>query len=344
MGRIKCLVWDLDDTLWRGTLLEGDDVALCPGARAAVEELDRRGILHSVASQGDPSLAAAALERTGLDRYFLHPQVGLELDKPEQIRVIAERLGLSLQHLALIDDSSFQRAYVEEVLPEVTVLEAHRLPDLPRMDLFDVGPATQEASRRRERYLDQQRRSEAERYWSGRRLDFLASCEMVARIGPADREDVDRIFALIQRTNRFNSSAEHYDRSEVEQRVVGKDYDVIVARLVDRFGDHGLIGAMIVDRSEAGSLVRVLLVSCRVLGRGVGEALLCTALQQAADRGETNFQVMFRRTEHNRMMHVLFASHGFRRAGNGEGEGEVVHFTRDLHDIPSSPAWLKVLT
>ena len=165
--RIKCLVWDLDDTLWRGTLLEGDDVVLYPGACETLKELDRRGILHSVASQGDRVLASAALERAGILPYFLHPQIGLESEKPEQIRLIAERLGLSLEHLAFIDDSPFQRAYVEDALPELTVLEASRLPDLISMDLFDVGRATAEATRRRERYLDGERRGEAERSWSG---------------------------------------------------------------------------------------------------------------------------------------------------------------------------------
>lgn len=340
-GRIKCLVWDLDDTLWRGTLLEGDEVVLCPGALETLKELDRRGILHSVASQGDRALATTALERSGALPYLLHPQIGLESDKPEQILTIAERLGLSLEHLALIDDSSFQRAYVEKTLPEVTLLEATRLPELMSMDLFAAGPPTEEATRRRERYLDGERRDEAERSWSGRRSDFLASCEMVVRIRAASPDDVDRVFELIERTNRFNSSAERYTRADVERCVAGNDHDVIVARLVDRFGDLGLVGAVILRRSEARSSIRVLLVSCRVLGRGVGEALLCTALQQAADRGERALDVLFRRTEHNRMMNLLFASHGFR---SEDREAEIVHFTRDLEDLPAAPAWLTVLT
>jgi FkbH-like protein len=215
------------------------------------------------------------------------------------------------------------------------------------MNLFDVGHATAEATRRRERYRAEEQRTEALQCWSGRRSDFLASCEMVARIGPATPDDVNRVFELIERTNRFNSSAEAYDRAEVARCVAAEDNDVIVARLVDRFGDHGLVGAMIVRRSDARSSIRVLLVSCRVLGRGVGEALLCAALRQAADRGERALDVWFRRTEHNRMMSVLFASHAFHGVtpdGPGERQGEVMRFTHDLQDLPDVPTWLTVLT
>ena len=89
--QIKCVVWDLDQTLWSGVLLEGDEPALRPGVRATIEALDRRGILHSIASHGDRVLALSALRTLGLQDYFLAPQIDLLRDKAEKLRQLPKR-------------------------------------------------------------------------------------------------------------------------------------------------------------------------------------------------------------------------------------------------------------
>jgi len=337
--RIKCLVWDLDGTLWSGILLEGDVVVLRPGIRETIAELDKRGILQSIASQNDPELAIEQLTAWGLGDYFLHPQISLAADKPAQISDIANLLNLQLKHMAFIDDDPSQRAYVAYALPAVTVLEADQGPTLAQMAMFAVHRPTEEARRRREFYHADARRQAVERSWAGRRLDFLRHCHIVLSLRPAVLKDVPRISELIERTNQLNTAAHHFTEREVSRRLDAPDYCLMVAHMSDRFGDYGIVGVMMIHRPQRRWLIEVLLVSCRVMGRGVGEALLCYGMRQAKAQGQGSLRAVYRRTAYNRAMHLLFVTHGFRREREGNG---VVTFVHDLAVVPDYPVWLDV--
>jgi methoxymalonate biosynthesis protein len=104
---VKCLVWDLDGTVWRGTLLESDDCRLRPGVRGVIAELDRRGVLQSVASRNDPDLALPLLRRKGLAGYFVQPQIGWD-SKVRSLNAVSEALGVSLDAMARVDDEPFE--------------------------------------------------------------------------------------------------------------------------------------------------------------------------------------------------------------------------------------------
>lgn len=338
-NKAKCLVWDLDQTLWSGILLEGDAVALRPGVREAIVELDRRGILQSIASQNDPQWATEQLAAWGLADYFLHPQIDLVADKAAQVAAIADLLGFRLEHVAFIDDDPAQRAYVAYALPDVTVLEADRVGELAQMEMFAVEHPTEEARRRREFYQAEGQRQKVERSWRGRRVDFLRHCQTVLSLCAAVAQDVPRIAELIERTNQLNTAARRFDQTDVAGLLDAPDYRLMVVRMADRFGDYGTVGVLITRRLEREWLIEVLLVSCRAMGRGVGEALLCHELQQAQAQGQASVRALYRRTAYNRAMHMLFVTHGFKR---GQEEGGVVTYRHDLGTIPDFPAWLEV--
>src|SRR5215211_459973 len=118
---VKCVVWDLDQTLWQGTLLEGDRVVLTPGVTEVVQELDRRGILQSIASRNDAAAASEKLTEFGLADFFLLPQIGWG-SKADLIKAIASGLGLALDAIAFVDDEAFERDEVRHFLPEVTTI------------------------------------------------------------------------------------------------------------------------------------------------------------------------------------------------------------------------------
>ena len=197
--KIKCLIWDLDQTLWSGILLEGDRPVVRPGVRMLVEELDRRGILQSVASQGDPELALAALHEVGLKQYFLAPQIDLLHEKAQKISTIAETLNIQLEHIGLIDDCPYQRAAVSYALPDVTVLDAQHL---PMLSIFGVSQPTAESRNRRQLYTLDLKRRTAQQGWNGSRVDFLRSCQIVVTLRAATEQDTARISELFERTHR----------------------------------------------------------------------------------------------------------------------------------------------
>ena len=137
--------------VWDGVLLEDDRVEPRPAAVELIRELDRRGILHSIASRNDPELALAELRRWGLEEYFLHPQISWN-PKSDSIRAVAEALNLGLDAFAFVDDQDFELAEVEFALPEVLTARADEVPELAQRPEFTPRFVTGESRERRHLY------------------------------------------------------------------------------------------------------------------------------------------------------------------------------------------------
>lgn len=337
--QIKCVVWDLDQTLWSGVLLEGDVPVLRPGVRTTLEALDRRGILHSIASQGDHALSLSALRTLGLEDYFLAPQIDLLRDKAEKIATVAETLNVQFEHLAFIDDSAYHRALVTHSLPAVAVFDAWQAAELPALPVFRVGQSTPESRGRRRLYQAELQRQTAQQHWSGSRLDFLKSCHIQVTLRAARRQDVARIGELLERTHRLNASIRTSSPQTLADLIGSGPYRVTVAQLSDRFGDQGLVGVLILGQEPDRWEIDTLLVSCRVMGRGVGETLLVYGMTVAKEQGQKLLQARYLQTASNRPMSVLFATHGFRP---NPPKDATVSFRHGLAQIPDYPAWVSV--
>jgi FkbH-like protein len=202
-----------------------------------------------------------------------------------------------------------------------------------------VEGLTEESRRRREFYQAELQRQAAERDWGGRRLEFLRSCQIRLTLRPAGTDDVARIAELIERTNQLNTAAQRFNQPDVLERVNAPGYRLTVARMADRFGDYGIVGVLMARELGREWVIEVLLVSCRVIGRGVGEALLCYGLRQAQVHGQRAVRALYRRTAYNRAMQLLFVTHGFKRDREQDG---LVTYAHDLGFVPDYPAWLEV--
>jgi methoxymalonate biosynthesis protein len=146
---VKCLVWDLDNTLWQGILLEGDQVRLLEAVRQVIVELDARGILQSVASKNDGELAWERLEHLGVAEYFVLPQIGWG-PKSDSVRRIAEGLNFAHRALAFIDDQPTECAEVSFHLPEVRCYPAEQASMLPGLPEFSPAVITVDSRGRRQ--------------------------------------------------------------------------------------------------------------------------------------------------------------------------------------------------
>jgi FkbH-like protein len=347
---IKCLVWDLDETLWAGVQAEGAQPQPRPAALALMDELSRRGIVQSVASRNDPAAGARLLALPVLAGRFVAPQVGWE-PKDVALRRIAKELNIGLDSLAFVDDSPFERAAVAHLLPQVLVLAPADVPGLPDRPEFRPGPVTAEAARRTALYQEEADRQAAERAWAGSRLEFLRSCAMRLTIAPATEAALPRLNEMVARTNQLNSTGVRYSPAAIADRVRDPArFRVPTARLTDRFGDYGLIGAALVDREGGGDgdpLVELLMLSCRVEGRGIPAALLRRLLEEAQAEGHVALEALYRPTPQNRQMVVLLRSLGFRAGGPATSADPLVAgatvFRRDLAgDLPPYPEWLQI--
>jgi FkbH-like protein len=316
-GRIKCIVWDLDNTLWDGVLLEDTAVTVRPWVVERIRELDRMGVLHSIASKNDGALARQKLAELGLAELFVGAQINWNA-KSSSIQVIAKVLNLGLDAFAFVDDQEFELAEVKYALPEVTCVDITALGRALESPEFRPRFVTDESATRREMYQRQIARDELEQDFVGTPDEFLAGLEMIFTIEPARQEDLQRAEELTVRTNQLNATGRTYSYEELDTLRDSPDHLLLVASLSDRFGSYGKIGLALIEKDDAVWHLRMMLMSCRVMSRGVGMVLLNHVMTLAKEAG-AGLRADFVETGRNRVMQVTYAFAGFRelsRVGN----------------------------
>lgn len=318
---IKCLVWDLDHTVWKGVLSEGDALELNPEVPRVLAELDRRGILHSIASRNDHQPAWDALRRFGLDHYFLHPQINWEA-KSLSIQQIARELNLGLDSFAFVDDQPYERAEVSHSHPGVRCWDAAEIARLPELPEFQPRFVTDESGRRRELYRVEQTRREAEAQASEGSESFNRSIGMRFRIAHATVEDLQRIEELVLRTNQLNATGYTYSYDELRAFLDSPRHLLLVTELEDKFGSYGKIGVALVEKDDTAWTMKLLLMSCRVMSRGVGTVLFNYIVNEALRAGR-RVRAEFVNTGRNRQMYLTYRFSGLQRISALPDGGEL---------------------
>ncbi|MGW1615809.1 HAD-IIIC family phosphatase [Streptomyces sp. NPDC002285] len=309
---VKCIVWDLDDTLWSGILSEGGAATLRPGAAEILAALDERGVLHSIASRNEPGPAMRHLDQLGVAHYFLHPQISWR-PKSESVRTIARALNISIDALVLVDDSPFERAEVSDAHQGLRCIDSAHLSGL--LALFDFDrPVTDEARQRRHLYRQAEVREAYESDFRGPRQEFLASLGMHLYIEPAAPQDLLRAAELTQRTHQLNTTGLTFSAEELGRLRARPDQMLLTIRLDDRFGSYGVVGLVLLGKSDDELCIRLFLMSCRVMGRNIGGAVLTYLAQQADDRGLV-LTADFLPNEVNRSMYTVYRLAGFTEVG-----------------------------
>jgi FkbH-like protein len=311
----KVVVWDLDETLWTGTLAEDGAAGVRPRpeAVAAIEALDQRGVLQSIASKNDAAEALAALEGFGLAHYFLHPQVAWT-PKSDSLARIAKALDLGLDSFVFIDDQPFERGEVAAAHPQVRALDEHAVAELVAHRWFDL-PVTPESRRRREMYVAEAQRSAAFDDVGSDYLAFLKGCAIALDARPLAAPDMERVYELSQRTNQLNFNGAKFSRAEVEALAQpNPDRLALTLRCSDRFGDYGLIGFAVLDL-KAGRLDNFFM-SCRVQRKRVEHAAFALMAERLRARGFDTFRAAFRKTERNKASIDMLTDLGFTALGD----------------------------
>lgn len=335
---VKCVVWDLDRTLLDGVWLESDEAAApvaVPGMLAAAVELERRGILNAVASRNPPQ-AWATLAGALAPLTFAAVELGWDA-KSVALTRIAERLGFGVDALAFVDDDPYERAEVGFALPEVLVLSPEQVAESLDRPELSPGTVTAEAARRAELYrAREERRRAAQR--SGRPVaEFLAEVGTEITVRPATAADADRLHELAVRTHRFNSTGELVGADDWRRLVADPAHRVLVVGLRDRFGDDGLVGGCLLELGAEAVTVRLLMMSCRAMGRGVIERQLAAVLAEAAGGAAGRVPLVrlpCRLTDRNVPLRLALRSAGFRPDGDPDPTGVTV-FT---HPVTAAPA------
>jgi FkbH-like protein len=336
---VKCVVWDLDNTLWSGVLLEDQRVTLREGAAHVLGTLDERGILHSIASRNDLDLAMAKLREFGLDEYFLYPQIHWG-SKSASIQSIAQSLNFGIDAIAFVDDQPFERDEVQFAHPRVRCIDAADLTAIPGLPEMNPRFISSDSRQRRRMYLADVQRKTVEESHQGSPEEFLASLGMTFVIAPAGQDDLERAEELTVRTNQLNATGYTYSYDQLAGFRSSPDHELLIASLEDRYGTYGKIGLAMVERGPDVWTLKLLLMSCRVMSRGVGTVLLNHILRKARDAG-VRLRAEFVSTGKNRSMYVTYKFAGFREV---EKDGARSILEADFANIQSFPPYIRVIT
>jgi FkbH-like protein len=222
-------------------------------------------------------------------------------------------LGIGLDTFAFIDDQATERAEIQFMIPEVRAIAADALPDLLSWPEFNPQFVTADSSNRRSMYRADEARKAAGESFEGARDRFLASLDMRLTVRRATAVDLERAHELTVRTNQLNTGGRTYSIEELEAYSTSPDHLVLVAELEDRFGSSGTIGLSLVQLDDMVWTIRLFLMSCRVLSRGIGSVLLGHILRLAKAR-QVRMRAVFVATERNRPMLVTYKFAGFRQS------------------------------
>ena len=335
---VKCVVWDLDHTVWDGILLEDRSVTLKPRIREVLEVLDGRGILHSIASRNDHDAAMAKLESFGIAHYFLYPEIRWDA-KSASIERIRKNLNIGYESMLFLDDQPFDRDEVASMHEDVWCLDSRHYLELPDHPRLEPKYVTEDSQRRRRMYLEDIARREDEAQFVGPKESFLRQLEMVLDISEARQSDLVRAEELTYRTNQLNATGRIYTVESLDVIRRAGSHKVIVCELADRYGSYGKVGLALVELGRDAWKLDLLLFSCRVLSAGVGGVFL-TFLRHAARDNGVRLLADFRDTGRNRMMRVTYMVAGF--AETGQCTDDMTILENDLVDVPPIPEYLDV--
>jgi FkbH-like protein len=300
----KCLILDLDNTLWGGVI--GDDglenIQLGHGLDIGkvftelqhwIKTLKNRGIILAVCSKNDEGIAK--------EPFIAHPEMVLKLEdisvfmanwdnKADNIRRIQEILNIGFDSMVFLDDNPVERAIVRENIPGITVPElpedpADYLEYLYGLSLFETASYSAEDAERTKQYQVEAQRVSTQKTFTNED-DFLKSLDMVSDVKGFEPFNIPRVAQLSQRSNQFNLRTIRYTDADIEKLENDKRYKTFSFTLHDKFGDNGLIGVVILEKKNAETLfVDTWFMSCRVLKRGMEHFTLNTIVHYAKANG-----------------------------------------------------------
>ncbi len=352
LGKIKkCIILDLDNTLWGGVIgddgLENIQIGELGIGQAYsdfqrwLKSLKQRGIILAVCSKNEVEIAKLPFEK--------HPDMVLRLDdfacfvanwdnKAANVISIQKTLNIGMDSIVFIDDNPFERDQVKSAIPELCV------PDMPQdaalyvkylkeLNLFETVSFSLEDSKRNDLYRVEAKRLELEKD-SVNYDDYLKNLEMEAKCSTFDSFSIPRVSQLTQRSNQFNLRTIRYSVDDIERISKDDNYITRYFNLKDKLGEYGLISVLIMKKENDYLFIDTLLMSCRVLKRGMEEFIFNSIATIAKELGYKKVVGEYIKTEKNAMVENLYTTMGYEDVGNNR-------FVLDVDNYKSKNTYIK---
>lgn len=312
----KCLVLDLDNTLWGGVIgedgidgikldlsLEGSNFI---AFQQALLDLNNKGVILAINSKNNYEDALGVIRNHPnmilKEHHFAAWRINWN-DKAVNMRELARELNIGLDAMVFFDDDPMNRALVKAALPQVEVPEmpkdpAHYVKFLLSLQCFENKALTDEDKMRGNFYVTERLRKETEKRY-GSRENYLKELSLELHCYEDDSSCAARLSQLTGKTNQFNTNKRFFTEEQIINYVNLREYVVFYGRAQDRFGDCGVIAFSLVRKGKLAWHIEDLLLSCRVLGRGIEEAFLHFIADRAKSAGIEDIFIEFRETEKN---------------------------------------------
>jgi len=344
----KCIVLDLDNTLWGGIVgedgFEGIKLGDDPVGRAYAEfqhnllALNQRGILLAINSKNNFDDAIQIIKE--------HPNMVLKEDNFACVRInwndkavnmkeISDELNIGPDSMVFFDDDPVNIEYVKSNFPEIQTVEisdpSNSSKILKSMNDFQVLKITDEDTMRNKMYLEQRKRTELKTQ-VGNLQDFLKQLNISVKIKNADKYTIPRISQLTLKTNQFNITTRRYQEEDIRKFSQDKDKIVECAQVQDKFGDNGITGVYIINKdNKLQWTIDTFLLSCRVIGRGVEDGILSQIIEKARTEGVSKVRGEYIKTKKNKPAENFFPAFGFKKEGNFWVFDTKNHFKKPEH-------------
>ena len=344
----KCIVLDLDNTLWGGIVgedgFEGIKLGDDPVGRAYAEfqhnllALNQRGILLAINSKNNFDDAIQIIKE--------HPNMVLKEDNFACVRInwndkavnmkeISDELNIGPDSMVFFDDDPVNRLNVKSNFPEIQTVEisdpSNSSKILKSMNDFQVLKITDEDTMRNKMYLEQRKRTELKTQ-VGNLQDFLKQLNISVKIKNADKYTIPRISQLTLKTNQFNITTRRYQEEDIRKFSQDKDKIVECAQVQDKFGDNGITGVYIINKdNKLQWTIDTFLLSCRVIGRGVEDGIISQIIEKARTEGVSKVRGEYIKTKKNKPAENFFPAFGFKKEGNFWVFDTKNHFKKPEH-------------
>lgn len=347
LKRKKCLVLDLDNTLWGGVLGEEgiDGIQVSgdyPGKafhyfQEALLELSKNGVILTICSKNNEQDVLEAWEKNPYlvlkKEHFATYRINWS-DKATNIKEIAEELNLGLDSFVFVDDNPTERELIKQMLPMVEVPEFPTHPyELPVFfqklvaDYFRVYSVTDEDKKKTQQYKANASRAKEQRNFSDF-TEFLRSLNIQMTIESANEFNIPRIAQMTQKTNQFNLTTHRYTDADIRQ-FLQNGWKIWCLSVADKFGDNGITGCIMINDSE----IDTLLLSCRILGKGIENAFLKSILMMLKSTGTNKVNATFIPTLKNKQVADFYDKNGFEKISEKPDGTKQYAFSLDGADL-----------
>lgn len=337
---IKCIIWDLDNTVWDGIISETGRVVLNHNIIEVIDKFNKRGVVNSICSKNDYDTAKRKLIELNIWDMFIFPQINWGI-KSLNVKRIITSLHFKEEDVLFVDDSEFEVDEVKSVFPLINTCFPY---EYEKFDLFFDGISqikTSEVNNRIQMYKDEVKRIDAEERFQMNRVDFLNSCNIKMVISRACLDDLERISELIDRSHQINSTGISIEKSKLIEMITDdKNYDILVSSVHDDYGDYGRAGLLVAHKSDNYEIM-LFIVSCRLMGKGISQALLSYTINEIMDDKYKKQVFYFKRNKYNRSMVMFIRMNDFSKGVQNDLGIEA--FERQGEAKLESPSWVDIV-